>query len=266
MNLYTTYRRIKYRNLATFKLFTSLKDSFGCAVRIPKQVQILLNCGPPRSGTTLIDVVLRQLVHMKSEQTLKYASSPCDLKSIVGMQHTQVVVKTHRYFPFSEAGIQHGKVIPILMHRDIKDIAASLKERGWIEDIEKECERNFFRHLSLSTLSYAQHRQAVILRYDDISRNPEKIINSLAGAVGVKLSTLERESLLAKYFSTKTTATQTSSSLRLKGNEWDPITGFHPNHIQNPESGKWRKELTEKEANLIDTQCSEYDKSFGYDR
>ena len=266
MNLYNTYRRIKYSNLGTFRLFTSLKDSFECAVQIPKQVQILLNCGPPRSGTTLIDVVLRQLVHMKSEQTLEYASSPCELKSIVGKQRTQVVVKTHRYFPFSDAGIQQGNIKPILMHRNIKDIAASLKDRGWIEDIEKECERRFFRHLSLSTLAYAMHNQTTILRYDDISENPEKIINNLAGVVDISLSLLERKSLMMDYFSTTTTAVPNSSPLQLEGKKWDPITGFHPNHIQNPKSGKWREQLTDNEANLIDMQCLEYNKFFGYDR
>ena len=264
--IYLGLRKLKYCNFFFFNHMLYLADLFRPQLNLPEVGKVILNCGLPRSGTTVVQLMLELISGEKKEGAQKYVNTSREFNDALQEYDALCIIKTHRYFPALLRYCRSGQVIPVVAHRDLRDVAVSLRSRGWIANIFEAVKSYQFRHLAFSTLGYARVSTAVVISYEDIILNQSVVLSRLCKVLGVELSDDQRADILDKCSLDAVQKAVSESELSAGNNfsSWDPVTGLHNNHIQDPTIGKWKHNLTVREASLIHTQGREFQEEFGY--
>ena len=135
--IYGSLRRLKYYNFFFFHSMLYVADLFRPKLLLPRDCKVILNCGLPRSGTTVLHLMLNLIRATTEGSEQKYVNTSREFNEAVQEYQPIHVIKTHRYFPALSRYVRSGQVIPVVAHRDLRDAVVSLRSRGWIGSVDE---------------------------------------------------------------------------------------------------------------------------------
>lgn len=266
MTLFYKYlRSLKYYNLFCFKALIYVKQRISGRLFSTGSNGVILNCGGPRSGSTLLNMIIKEILLFKLGSENNYVDDPKRYSERLSSYAHFSLIKTHRYFSNTQGLIKKGQVIAFMTHRDIRDVTVSLYQKGWVDDIDEFIESKDLKQIAFSSIVYAKMAGMNILSYQQLMDDPKEAISFVACKLDIELSeeqidqianTVSRENVNLKIGQINL---EDDSEVKL-----DEATGLHKDHIKDGKSGKWRDILSTKEADAIAEECSDYMTLFNY--
>lgn len=264
--LYDNLRRLKYSHLSFFKVLIAISQLIGGKGIVKSKNGIVLNCGGPRSGSTLLNIIIKEVLVEGLKQESNYIDNCEGFRRKLSCFNHLTLVKTHRYFWNVGYLIRRNQIVAFMTHRDMRDVSVSLLKKGWIEDIESFVNSKELKQIEYTSLAYASLPGMHVISYDELVDDTNNVISQVATRLGVEL-TVDKVNLIAQKVSAdnvKKKINAISASVDIDQGV-DESTGLHVNHIHDPVSGKWKKHLNSLEASLIARDTKEYNQRFGYE-
>jgi len=266
MTLFYKYlRSLKYHNLFCFKALIYIRQRISGRLFSTGSNGVVLNCGGPRSGSTLLNMIIKEILLFKLESENNYVDDPKRYSERLSSYAHFSLIKTHRLFSNTQGLIRKGQIIAFMTHRDIRDVTVSLYQKGWIGDIDEFIESKDLKQIAFSSIAYAKMIGMNVLSYQQLMDDPRGAISFVASKLSVQLSD-EQIDHISNTVSTENVSLkigqinlEDDSEVRLDG-----ATGLHMDHIKDGKSGKWRDILSTKEADAIAGECSDYMTLFNY--
>ena len=264
--LYKRLRSLKYNNIYCFKALIYIRQRTSGHLFSAGKNGVILNCGGPRTGSTLLNMILKEILQVKLSSENNYVESTSEFSSRLSAYSHFSLIKTHRYFSNIQALINSGQVIAFMTHRDIRDVTVSLCQKGWVSDISQFIESKDLKQIAYSSIAYANIDGMNILSYQQLMEELGQSIAYVADKLGIKLSESQVDEI--KRTVSKDNVSRKIDQISHVGHndlELDEATGLHKDHIKDGKSGKWRDILTADEARTIADECREYMAIFGYE-
>ena len=263
--VYKYLRHLKYSNIFFFKALIFLRQSSWGQSFSTGRNGVVLNCGGPRSGSTLLNIIIKEILLVRLSSENNYVDTTTDLSKKLSSYNHFNLIKTHRYFFNIPKLIKKGQVIAFMTHRDIRDVTVSLKQKGWVQNVKDFVFSKDLKQIAFSSIAYARVNGMNILSYEQLMDNPAGVISFVSEKLNVQLSeeqvgkienNVSRENVIRKIETLKMIGGDESSL--------DVSTGLHIDHIKDGKSGKWKELLTHEEKDMIAKECSEYLTLFNY--
>lgn len=261
-------RKKKFESYKNFRFILTISQFLKRQTfRIDKRENIIyiLNCGIPRSGSTLVNLFIKELIKLDIDKTDSYIDDGISLRKFQHKKRNYVLLKTHRYFPSVLRYLVNGRVVGVMTHRDIRDIVVSLIQKGWCSDFNYFIESKELRAMVLSSIAYSEMESMNIVAYKDLKDDPLRILRDLSVILKINLNEREANEIV-KRLSLQNLKKQTEK-ITAKGSieNVDRSTGLHNNHIKDGAIGKWRMILSEDQIKRINSEAEDYIKKFNYE-
>lgn len=249
-----------YRNWQVLKSLTR-PAQFYRAINYP--VKDIINCGMPRSGSTLLHNIIQEVIG--SKDNYNYCQTEKEYcNRLMKSSKKYHLSKIHIYSPTAANRISTNRSIGFFTHRDIRDIIASKIQKRGIK-LEQEILYMNVRYAINIALSYVEIKELHIISYEDLFMNRESVIKRIANILNIPISDNKIKEI---YENTSISSTknkiESGVSDKKKENFVLAESGLHKNHINNPSLGKWKNILTEKEEKFIINNSQDYFDYFGY--
>ena len=259
---YGGLRDLKYRSLFYFKTLIYLRQRLSGQLFSAGKNGVILNCGGPRSGSTLLNMIIKEILLIKLGSEDNYVDNSKELSRRLSTYTHFSLIKTHRYFSNIQSLIRKGQVIAFMTHRDIRDVTVSLCQKGWVDDVREFIASRDLKQIAFSSIAYAEVEGMNVMSYQQLMDQPRQSISFVAGKLGVdlteeQLDRIER-SVSKDNVSRKIDQIDGGDGA---GVELDVASGLHKDHIK---SGKWREFLNAEDAQAIAEECREYMTMFDY--
>lgn len=266
--IYKFLRKKKFESYKNFRFILTISQFLKRQTfKIDKREETIyiLNCGIPRSGSTLVNLFIKELIKLDIDKTDTYIDDGISLRKFQQKKRNYVLLKTHRYFPSVLRHLANGRVVGVMTHRDIRDIVVSLIQKGWCPDFNYFIESKELRSMVLSSIAYSEMESMSIISYKDLKDDPIRILRDLSVILKIDLKDREANEIV-KRLSLQNLKKQ-AEKLTAKGSadNVDRSTGLHNNHIKDGAIGKWRKILSEDQIKKINREAEEYIKKFNYE-
>jgi hypothetical protein len=220
------------------------------------------------ASTWVYNVVLelfdREAVPLYFDDVEMFALSE-DLKEIV--RRRGFVLKTHRPDEELREFICKTSYPLILSVRDPRDAVASLMKRF---DRSFEYALTYVASSAEALPLLCRHRRPVILMYEKGYTASGRTIEVLAAQLKLSPSP-DKIKTIGQVLSPYNVRQQLEVwqrrgifDLESGPDAFDPQTHWHPNHVGDGRSGKWREVLSPDQAEAVILATREYCKSFGY--
>lgn len=218
-------------------------------------------CGMPRSGSTLLFNILREIVRIDLDKSDGFFTTDKQYALVIKSERSYIVKKTHNLSWIIIKRIKKKKSIGFFTHRDIRDIFVSMMQIGWIKDFKTFLNYHLPRIINIA-LIYAGVKNMHIYSYEQLINNKIEILKNLQTILNIKLD----ENSIAKILK-KTSIDETNKKVSklAKNQEYDPSSHIHRNHIRDAKIGKWKDKLTEYQIKLINLRTKKYLTYFNYD-
>ncbi len=242
----------------------------------------------PRTGSTWVFNVLRELLIVagKKIEPIIVPQTPNQNSNLFEKYLNDenldyyLTLKTHEILkndlPFSKI---------ISTHRDPRDILIS-----YMRFMKTDFETAF--KVAKSLINYTNNYNSynkdynLLVSYFKIETEPLTIIKNICNFVdievssekinqikdkfdkkNIKLKIMENDEKLKNKISTKQTINKNEVIFISKDNyrSYDPYTGFQSNHVSEGSSGDYKKTLTKKQINEVNSYFSKWFKEFGYE-
>jgi len=207
-------------------------------------------CGMRRSGSTLQYLLAREVIGYESAigwmiwQNFDKAVLEFDGK------REYVLLKTHPYLPefsdFARRLVDERRLIPVYVHRDLRDVVVSLLQfhAGMVNDAESI--RSVVNDMVRVDGLWRSIRWAHVSRYDVMMISGAVEALRISQSIGKEIDRSRAERIGGMFTKKKVEKMQP-----LEGRP-DPETMLHVNHIQNGQTGRWRNELKVEWVELIE--------------
>ncbi|MDI1295974.1 MAG: sulfotransferase domain-containing protein, partial [bacterium] len=200
-----------------------------------------------------------------------YIDALTDENGIDLWQARRSVIKTHIPGPFLRQFAVAADARVILTVRDARDGVASLMQRFDLPFAEA-CDMVARSANSLPLLRAAVgHERILILKYEDGFTRRQATLERMARHLGLKLPKAAYKSI-AEALSPYAVKTQIAEwknegvfDDRPAVQQFDKRTQWHPRHVGDGKSGKWRTILTEEQAIVVGRRCRSLQQEFGYE-
>ncbi len=259
------------KNLTLFKILRNIK-SLKTPIsyyRISHKSEIdIVNCGIPRSGSTLLSMIINEILQLEYKSQYNFVSDELGYKKLLGKHRYYKFSKIHIYSPLIAKRIKTNKCIGFLTHRDIRDIIVSRLQKGWISNIENyiKCGDNRI-HIN-NALLYAKVKNINLISYYDLLNNTLDIIKQISIKLNITLTEGDI-SIISEKVSLSTSKNKLKEAKFIKRGKRndlvDPCSGLHKNHINDPSIGKWKNILTREQVKIINEDSKDYLELFNYD-
>ena len=201
---------------------------------------LIVSAGMPRSGSTLLFNVVRELLMIKWERQLTAGWEGDFLSLPPGKAY---LVKTHKFNSFSRLRSKRS----FYSYRDIRSaIASRIKKTGKIVGIE-------FVRRHIKQYQIARRHCDVCFSYERLTKNLEEVVIDVARSLGIPC---DPERIRSKVM-----------QLPLPGPEcrYSPVTLLHPNHFTQTSPTDWRRLLPESLQQEIGEEFAWWFEECGYE-
>lgn len=189
----------------------------------------IVQFGIPRSGSTLITQIMREVLKQHIKKVHHYSEGNFFVCS---------------YRDFRDTAISHWRT----------KAAQNLKRKITREEIDTEFDKLKTHIESLNKYKGTKSNKIAYLRYEDFYNDYSVIYNTLEGLFGVKIEQKERESLTKKYSFDK----NLERSKKFKDfSEWDS-TGIHGGHLYKGKVGTWREFVSQKDIDYFNNSLKNF--------
>lgn len=263
--IYNIYINKSIDNYKSAKKFKSLfNPRFKTALK-SKSFDII-NCGAQRSGSTLLNLIIEQILKDKLNYVSKFCNTEVDYAHTIIPDGTIALVKTHNFSHLISKRIEKGKSIGFFTYRDIRDVIISHIQKGWISDYNQFFATGKYNYYLYNSILYSETKNILNISYEDLVLRKPKIIRLVGEKLGYNLSSSEINSInevtSVKNIKSKILYLEYDS---VNNNCVNSDTNLHLNHINNPISGKWIDYFNEEEVSDINIKASQYLKYFNYE-
>lgn len=225
-------------------------------------------CGIGRSGSTLVYNLVKSILIEKIRANKAYYGQEYEYIELLKKTEYNRIYKTHNFSVILKQRIDKKQTLGFFTHRNLLDIIASMIQKEWIKDIEAFVSKGILASYVYTAIFYAKTANINIIAYDDLMHNKLNVIHQIATALQIELS--------ASFIQQLDNSTEVSkikqkiNSLQFEkygDNLVDLTTGFHSNHINNPNNGKWKNVITDEMLEIIVSQdvFKLYNDFFGYE-
>jgi hypothetical protein len=224
-------------------------------------------CGLNRSGSTLAYNILNYILQKSYKPSLGFFSDEKAYIEELKQPKYSILRKTHDYSFILKNRIENKQTIGIFSHRHLLDVIASHVQKGWVSDIKDFVSQYGVEKLVYNSIIMAKIRGIIIISYEELLNEKEKIIQRIASQLELSLSAEQIQYIIYETSIEKTQENISILSFDKIGNDLvNKETGLHINHINDPDLNKWKKVLSEKDVNLITGRKAYgyYNKFFGY--
>lgn len=264
--MYKYLRSLKYKNLFYFKALIYIRQNLTRKLFSRGKNGVILNCGGPRSGSTLLNMIIKEVLLVGLESEDNYVDNLSDLSSRLALYKYFTLVKTHRYFPNVQGLIKRNQVIAFMTHRHIRDVVVSLCQKGWVEEVGDFIDSKDLKQISFSSCAYAKMKGMNIISYQELMDNPKSVIYFVCNKLDIKMDEQQIDAIV-------NSVSKENVHKKIRGIEndnkseacLDSSTGLHKGHINDGKTGKWREFLSASESSAITAECQDYLSYFGYE-
>tara|TARA_B100000989_G_scaffold157753_1_gene117810 strand:- start:249 stop:1046 length:798 start_codon:yes stop_codon:yes gene_type:complete len=263
--IYKYLRKKKFESYKNFRFLIAISQFLkGETFKINKDKSIIyiLNCGIPRSGSTLLNLFIKELIKLDIDQTETYIDDGNSIRKFQKNRTHYVLLKTHRYFPSVSKYINKGRIVGVMTHRDIRDIVVSLIQKGWCSDFNYFIQRKELRSMVLSSIAYSEMKSMNTFSYKDLKNDPVQILMELSFILKIDLDDGKAKEI-AQRLSLGNLKKHTDNISKKRS--IDVGSGLHHNHIKDGAIGKWREALSQEKIKIINKEAEEYIKKFAYE-
>lgn len=199
---------------------------------------LVVSAGMPRSGSTLLFNILREILSTIPEKILASGFGDDVLKTPADIY----LVKTHDITP-----LEAQKASRIFFsYRDVRTVAVSTK-RMFDIPITFECvQENIHRYLN------AREQMAHFIEYEKLISNPVSAIGKISFNLGIHV---DEKEIAARVMA----ITPVQNLL-----PYDPITLLYPNHFTNSSISDWVKMAPHDVQQRVNTEFSWWFEMCGY--
>jgi len=218
-------------------------------------------CGMPRSGSTLLFNILREMVRMDLDKRDGFFKNDKEYDHLLKSEKSYFVKKTHNLSWILIKRIRRKKTIGFFTHRDIRDIVVSMMQKGWIEDFDTFITHSLPSIINIA-LIYASVKNMHVYSYEELINNKIKIIQDLQNILNVKI---DEDSVYKIIERTSIEKAKEIIAKLGKNQNYDPTSHLHKNHIRDAKIGKWKEKLTKNQIEIINSVAKDYLKYFNYE-
>lgn len=179
-----------------------------------------------------------------------------------------IIAKSHNPWSDFQALVSASSDPVVITVRDPRDAVASLMRR-----FPKGDGATFDKALATIEQSakvlvaVSQLREIPVFRYEDSFVGAPETFDDVARLLGVELSSVQRDSILARLSpdGVRKTISDLESAGAIRGERvWDRETLWHANHVGDGRIGKWIEALTADQADEVMARTRDYCLAFGY--
>lgn len=243
---------------------------------------IILNAGVPRSGTVLVNAIVRELLRGVAPNITQSNPHGAELVQLVrGLQesgqhlYSTFVVHTHTWGPEVGERLRSEPCMrAIVNYRDPRDVCVSLMKLHENEfDLTMRAVEQYFALME----TCVRDTGALVLPYELLAAHPPSAIFQIARHLGLWPG-LDRVAEIAQATSIGThravmeqVQAGTRENLTKRPNRKrvlveDSETLITDRHIQSGRSGRWRSELSKEQQRVATERFAPILARFGYDR
>jgi len=215
--------------------------------------------GMQRSGSTVQYQIAKELI--------KLARSGCDFGWIAPENHYTLnkqydyenglcLLKSHRVTDFIKDQMEFYNAVAIYSHRCILDVISSLKEKNKL-NYTKDRLQAIVLEIKRSHDQWMQWDNIVSQSYEDLIGNLEGCVNEIAIALNINVTKNESKKI-ADVLDINNQRRLIESLRHADGlvrvdenNIYDPESLLHLNHISDGGIGRYKKNLTHSEIEII---------------
>ncbi|MCP5061608.1 MAG: sulfotransferase domain-containing protein [Ignavibacteriae bacterium] len=256
------FKKCIYGNLRLHSYAETIKGAFrGDFFNISFAVKDIVVCGMPRSGSTLLYNIIREIITNNQPTVDRYFSDASGYKKLLKSEVFSNINKTHSFSPLLAKRIEKEYTLGFFSHRDVRDIIVSLMQKGRIMDIEDWLNTIKLEKLVNDSILLAKIKNMTIISYQDMVEKKEEVILNISKKLNIILKQDEIKKIVEK------TSIRHSREIVEKiqvEKEYDIKTQLHHNHIADGRVGKWKQILDEKQINIINKRAKRYLTLFSY--
>jgi hypothetical protein len=213
--------------------------------------------GMRRSGSALRYEIVKEIVGEEYAHGWIRWQDFSEVYNKVDGKEERAIVKSHTFLPshcpVAAQVLRERRMWIVHSYRDIRDVAASMKTFMGEDWIKSEFENALVATMNESD-SWMGVKSAYVSKYEHAVNNLEEEVFNIASYLGRSVDCKD----IAKKFSISNNRERLPSSRRTKDGVW-----WH-NHIGNGEVGKWERELSPSEINMVNRISHGWLKKMGY--
>jgi hypothetical protein len=223
-----------------------------------RDVNEIVICGMPRSGSTLVYNIVKELIGV--EQDFVYVND--DREYLDAISKGYKLIKCHSNIPIIKYRVKNNKAIGIFTYRNLLDVAVSFiqKKRNSKEEIIK---KNILRRISYVSLDLARTKNINKISYENNIQNLTSLIDKLSKITNCKIDESGKNQLLKKFSRNNVNSLKHS----VKSPEdfmLNKETGFHENHFFDGKMNKYLDTFNQNEIAQLSVQIKHFNSYFNY--
>jgi len=239
---------------------------------IPKSLILpshdIINCGTPRSGSTLLNMIVKKIMEFKCRSLEDYRESDAEYIAQLNNNVLFKIAKIHHHSPLIKYRIASGRSLGFFVHRDMRDILVSMIQKGWIDDLDQFIDSYQLHRLVNTSIIYGMTRNMVNFSYEELLNDQGDVINKICEVVDFRLTDEQKDEIISfvSIGNVKKLIGNEKENKRslVGGDRLETSTGLHDNHIFDGRVGKWKDQLSGTHMKKINTIIRSYNKSFNY--
>lgn len=225
----------------------------------------IINCGAPRSGSTIINIIINKIIVLKIQKADNYCGSETDYINKLKIMDRYHLTKTHVYSHLIARRIANKKSIGVFTHRDIRDVIVSYLQKGWVKNVDDFIYSSKLNFYTFDAILHAKTKNMIVISYEELINNRKAVIKLLSDSLNVKLSSEEIDDIYHKTSANYTKKLMNELSYSAgEEKKHDKSTGLHNSHINDPKPDKWKDFLSDEEITKINKSAAEYLTCFKY--
>lgn len=213
---------------------------------------IFLSAGIPRSGSTWLFNALRLL--LKKNYPGLYSCWIDEYDDAKGANADAVLIKLH--IPHAEFASKARAIFT--SNRDLRDIAISMSQAGWIENKQQWLE---WVSGAREQHEYWQPISQLDLRYDDIVNKPAKCLRDISAVLFPEKKKGSFQEVRNKFLAMRLNRLSEASSSSIIQHE---ITLLHKDHRKAGGKSRWKTDLQSDIADEISKCHADWLERMGY--
>jgi hypothetical protein len=244
-SLYSTLSHLRY-------LFHNVKHP----------IKDIVVCGVPRSGSTLLFNLIRELVKIELDRLDGFFTTEIEYQNLLSKERSFFVKKNHEVSWLLIKRIKSNLSLGFFTHRDIRDVVVSLMQKGWMQDFNTWIERKGLHTMVNNSLIYASVKNMNTISYEELTNDRLTVVNNIKKILN--LDHVDESSMKMIVRNSSIEEIRKKIENISVDDEYDRATHLHKDHIADAEMGKWRRHLSDDQVEVINAISREYLIRFNY--
>lgn len=212
----------------------------------------IMVCGMNRSGSTLLYNILGEILKEQPVAKVGFVYGGADHQQSLRERRYLTLRKTHAFTLLLKRRIASGATLAFFSYRNLLDVIASHRQKGWIEDVEAFVESGRLDQVVSEAILFRQTHNVILVDYRRLMADKEGLVAELASRLNIDLTAEQVNTIVASVSLESVKKKMSAMQFDERGqNKVNEQSGLHHNHINDPSENKYRTVLSEKEVALI---------------